>query len=101
MGLVLGLMVWNGVSFVTGRREAWDGNLLLYAGSLFAAGLAAGFIARLSWKSAVAGIYFGQIIAMLIRSGGEAGNLFPLGLILLAVFTSLSATAAFIVSLRK
>ncbi len=96
VGLALGLAIWNGLAHVTGRREPWDGerNLALYAGTLFAAGILAGWLTRTIWPRAVLGIYLGQLAAMVMRSNGELGLLIPLGLIALGIFTGISALGA-------
>ncbi len=100
VGILLGAGLWIGIAAITGRREAWDGNLLYYTGGLLAAGCVVGFVFRAGWLAGVIGIYTGQIIAMLIKSGGDFG-LLPLGLVALAVFTSTSAAGGFISSLAR
>ena len=98
IGLVLGLVIWNGLAQITGQREPWDGerNLALYAGSLFIAGVFVGWLTRAVWPRAVLGIYLGQLAAMVMRSNGELGLLIPLGLIALGIFTGVSALGAFV-----
>ena len=100
LGTILGAALWILIAAVTGKREAWDGNLLYYTGSLLTAGCMIGFVFPSGWLAGVAGIYTGQILAMLIKSNGDFG-LLPLGLIALAMFTSVSAAGGYICALAR
>ncbi len=86
-GAVCGYLVWFLSVPLTGRREPWDaGGLgaLYYPGTLFLAGFAGYLLTR--WKKPLLwGLYAGQCGYLFTSSGGP-GNLFPLGLIALAIY---------------
>jgi hypothetical protein len=65
-------------------------------GILFAAGMLCGWLTGTFGRRAVLGIYLGQLAAMVLRSEGRLGMLFPMGMSALAVFTSVSLLGAFL-----
>jgi hypothetical protein len=88
LAIIIGMTLWFAVSFVSGRKEAWDAPqywtiafpLLLIS----AAALGYAFPEK-PWRWALA-LFLSQMPAMMIRSG-EVGNLWPLGLIMLTIYS--------------
>lgn len=88
LAIMIGMTLWFAVSFISGRTEAWDAPqywtiafpLLLIS----AAALGYAFPEK-PWRWALA-LFLSQMPAMMIRSG-EVGNLWPLGLMMLAFYS--------------
>ena len=93
LAMGLGAAIWLASPVVTGRREPWDAAGPYFPLSLFTAGVVAGVMGpRRPWLLGGA-IYLGQVMAILLGSGGDLG-LFPLGAVLLIFYTLLSVAGA-------
>jgi hypothetical protein len=97
VSVATGVVLELGTALATGRREAWDSGVYWSTGVPLAmvAAAAVGYLSGgTSWRSTLV-IVPSQVATMMIR-GGEAGNLWPLAL-LLSCFLSLPfALVAFV-----
>lgn len=59
-GLILGALVWAISVPLTGQREPFDGSMLYYALSTFAAGALSAGLSPKHWWLALLGVYLGQ-----------------------------------------
>ncbi|HXV68054.1 MAG TPA: hypothetical protein VD738_03940 [Nitrospira sp.] len=87
LAIVIGIVVWIGVSTVSGRREAWDSESYFLIGMpvVCVASAALGFLAPSKpWRWGVAPLA-GQFAWMLLTQG--PGNLLPLGLVVFGVLS--------------
>jgi hypothetical protein len=87
-----GFSLWMLSPILTGDTEPWDAhNQLLYLAALAGLGAACGLIAPERFWAWPAGIYAGQLIAILYRRHqlppGGADFLIPLGLLFLVPYT--------------
>jgi peptidoglycan/LPS O-acetylase OafA/YrhL len=95
---VAGMVLWISVSFISGKKEAWDANVywtVAYPVAIVLSGLLGLFYPKWAWRWPLALFVF-QFVGMVVRSG-ELGNLWPLGLLLfiaLSVPGILAAQAA-------
>lgn len=92
--LLLGMVIWVVISFVSGRREAWDSSLyfslgmpLVCAGSM----ALAIFEPAHSWRWGILP-FAGQFLSMLASEG--VGNLLPLGIVAFGIFSVPAIVAA-------
>ena len=94
LSVLLGALIWILSPMLTGHREPWDANSTFYPFALIAAGfIPACFSARRFWLWAV-GAWVGQTSAFLALMLQEAGSLWPLGLVLLCLYSLLSLAGA-------
>ena len=88
LAVCAGMLLWFGASFLSGRREPWDGAVywgVAYPLALAIAGLLAWRFPVRPWRWALL-LFVAQFAAMLLRNG-EVGSLWPLGLILFGVLS--------------
>jgi peptidoglycan/LPS O-acetylase OafA/YrhL len=84
--IAAGALLWYATAMMAGRREAWDSPLywtIAYPVALLLSGLLACLHPRRAWLRALA-LFEAQMLAMWLRNG-EIGNLWPLGMLLIAV----------------
>ncbi len=94
---VLGAAIWLLSPVVTGHREPWDAKGPYFLIALLIAGAVMGALQRgRPWRAGM-WIYLGQTAAVLVVSRGDIGLFFPMGMIVLAVFTLLSVASAALV----
>ena len=94
LSVLLGGLIWFLSPIVAGHKEAWDGHPGYYPCALFAAGfIPACFSARWFWLCAV-GAWLGQVIAFVFLFVRSDAALWPLGLLLLCVYSLLSLVGA-------
>jgi hypothetical protein len=96
IGLVLGAGIWVLSSSITGRQEPWDSPGLYYAAALLAAGLIGGFLVPAHWAEVAVGVFIGQAVVLLARVLADPANggLWPLGMLLLGLYSLLSLLGA-------
>lgn len=96
IGLALGAAIWVLSSSITGRQEPWDASGIYYPAALILAGLVGGLLVPGHWVEVAAGIFTGQALVLLGRVLSEpgSGGLWPLGLVLLAVYSLLALVGA-------
>jgi len=94
---LLGGCIWKFSETLSGAKEPWDGNILLYLLQVFCAGLAYGLLCRSDPRWGYFSTYIGQFLygfslfAICLTSACQGGaNLFPIGAIFL-LFTTLPA----------
>jgi hypothetical protein len=83
VSIAIGAALEVGVTLATGRREAWDAGVYWSTGLPLAvlASAAVGYLSQGRAWLATALIVPAQVATMMVR-GGEAGNLWPLTLVL-------------------
>ncbi len=94
VAFVAGILVWTLVSSSSGRREAWDSELYFTAGIPVLCVLTGilGFVEpNKSWRWGLVPA-LGQAVAMFVSQG--VGNLAPLGIIALSIFSIPSIVTA-------
>jgi hypothetical protein len=82
------MAIWFAASILGHRREAWDSDLYWAAGypaAMLACAALGFFFPRSTWRWALT-LFLSQYAAMAILAG-EIGNLWPIGLALLAVLS--------------
>lgn len=82
----LGFLLWLVASIISGEREPWDASLYwaaAYPLALLACGVLGYYFPQRPWRYALV-LFEAQFVAMCIRNG-ELGNLWPLGMALLAI----------------
>lgn len=96
IGLALGAAIWILSASVTGRQEPWDASSISYPTALLLAGLVGGFLVPAHWLEVVVGVYAGQALVLLGRVMSDPGNggLWPLGLVVLAVYSLVALAGA-------
>lgn len=96
IGLALGAAIWLLSSTATGRQEPWDATGLYYPAALLVAGFMGGFLVPAHWVEVAVGIYTGQALVLLGRVMSETGGggLWPLGLVMLALYSLLGLAGA-------
>ncbi len=85
LAIAAGMALWFAAALSSGKREPWDGAAYWSVAYPVAIGLAGvlGFVfPERPWRWALA-LFLAQFVAMCLRNG-ELGNLWPLGLLLLA-----------------
>ncbi len=108
--ILVGLLIWLLSPYFTGEQEPWDAEDSYYFVTLFIAGTTAGFLRpQKFWLWPIA-IYIGQfsygffqiLIDIFLRPGGGANLFFPIGMILLVVYSIISFAGSMIgARLRK
>jgi hypothetical protein len=86
IALVAGIVIWLAASFIMGKKEPWDSSVywwLVYPLAIAACGFLGYRYPERPWLSSLV-LFEGQFVGMVIRSG-EVGNLWPLGMALLAI----------------
>jgi hypothetical protein len=96
IGLVLGAGIWVLSASITGRQEPWDSPGTYYAAALLGAGLIGGFLVPAHWAEVAVGVFIGQAVVLLARVLADPadGGLWPLGVLLLGVYSLLSLLGA-------
>jgi hypothetical protein len=96
IGLVLGAGIWVLSASITGRQEPWDSPGMYYAAALLGAGLIGGFLVPAHWAEVAVGVFIGQAVVLLARVLADPadGGLWPLGVLLLGVYSLLSLLGA-------
>ena len=97
--IALGAALWILASVYAGRREAWDAAAywaVAYPAAILASGLLGYYRPERPWRWALA-IFLGQFLGMCLRNG-EIGNMWPLGLALMAVLSLPAIVAALLAS---
>lgn len=85
---VAGVALWFTTSMLTGQREAWDSSLywsVTYPAALVTCAVLGYAYPRRSWLWALV-LFASQFVAMLIQAR-ELGNLWPLGLAMIAIMS--------------
>jgi len=95
IGIVLGVLIWAVYHSTTGQQEPWDGAPAFYFAALFGGGIVSAFPRPSNWWKGVIGIYAGQWLYIFLVHGG--GNLWPLGMVMSAIFMTVSAAGGAIV----
>ncbi len=92
IGLALGACIWLLSATITGRAEPWDAPGMYYPAALLGAGLLGGFLVPAHWGEVAVGIFTGQALVLLGRALSEpgSGGLWPLGVMLLALYSLLA-----------
>jgi hypothetical protein len=99
LAVAAGMGLWFWIALMSGRREAWDSPVFWavgYPAAIAVSALLGYFFPRRPWRWALT-LFSAQFIAMMIRNG-EAGSLWPLGMMLLAVLAVPGMIAAKIAS---
>ena len=96
LGLALGAAIWVLSSSITGRHEPWDASGLYYPAALLLAGFVGGILVPAHWVEVAVGTYVGQALVLLgrVMSDGGNGGLWPLGLVVLALYSLLALAGA-------
>ena len=96
IGLALGAAIWMLSSSATGRQEPWDATGIYYPAALLAAGFVGGFVVPAHWGEVAVGVYTGQALVLLgrVMSDPGAGGLWPLGLVVLVLYSLLALVGA-------
>ncbi|MCI0348081.1 MAG: hypothetical protein L0Z53_01540 [Acidobacteriales bacterium] len=83
------------ITAIANRRESWDSPYYWTLGipAMLATALACGFYARRNLVTIGYAPFFGQLIAMLLKTG--VGSMLPLGIILMAIIGSSGVAAAY------
>jgi hypothetical protein len=99
LAVLLGALIWLLSPTLTGHREAWDASASYYLSALIIAGfLPACLRAERFWRVAL-GAWVGQMLGfvwllLLPSQPGSGANLWPLGLVFLALSSVLSLVGA-------
>lgn len=96
IGLALGAAIWVLSASITGRHEPWDASGLYYPVALLLAGFVGGFLVPGHWVEVAVGTYVGQALVLLgrVMSDAGSGGLWPLGLIMLALYSLIALAGA-------
>jgi hypothetical protein len=96
IGLALGAAIWVLSASITGRPEPWDANGPYYPAALLLAGFLGGVLVPGHWGEVAIGVYAGQALVLLGRvlSDTGSGGLWPLGLVVLALFSLIALAGA-------
>ena len=96
IGLALGAAIWVLSASITGRPEPWDASGLYYPGALLLAGFLGGLLVPGHWGEVAIGVYAGQALVLLGRvlSDPGSGGLWPLGLMMLALYSLIALAGA-------
>ncbi|HEX7337566.1 MAG TPA: PQQ-dependent dehydrogenase, methanol/ethanol family [Gemmatimonadales bacterium] len=106
IGCATGAAIWLLSPLITGRQEPWDAAVYFYPGALFIAGLLPGAFSPGHPRAAALGVFAGQAAVLLagVVMRPADGGLWPLGLILLAVYSLvalLGAALADVLALKR
>ena len=94
-----GVAIWLFSPIATGRVEPWDAKGPYYWLALFGAGLLAGMMKPAEVKTAPLWVVAGQTAAILggvFFAGRDIGLFFPMGLVMLFIFSALCYAGAFL-----
>jgi hypothetical protein len=96
IGLALGVGIWLLSGVITGRAEPWDAPGLFYVVALIWCGALGGFLVPGHWIEVAVGIFTGQAVVLVARVLAEpaSGGLWPLGLLVLGLYSSLALMGA-------
>ena len=96
IGLALGAAIWVLSASITGRTEPWDASGIYYPGALLIAGFLGGLLVPGHWGEVAIGVYVGQALVLLGRvlSDPGSGGLWPLGLMMLALYSLIALAGA-------
>jgi hypothetical protein len=96
IGLALGAAIWVLSASITGRPEPWDANGPYYPAVLLLAGFLGGVLVPGHWGEVAVGVYAGQALVLLGRvlSDIGSGGLWPLGLVVLALYSLIALVGA-------
>jgi hypothetical protein len=96
IGLVLGAAIWVLSASITGRAEPWDASGPYYPAALLAAGFVGGVLVPGHWGEVAIAVYTGQALVLLGRvlSDTGSGGLWPLGLMVLALYSLIALAGA-------
>jgi hypothetical protein len=96
IGLAMGAGIWVLSTSVTGHQEPWDSPGIYYAASLLGAGVIGGLLVPGHWAEVAVGVFTGQAAVLLARVLAEPahGGLWPLGILLLGVYSLLALVGA-------
>jgi hypothetical protein len=96
IGLALGAAIWVLSASMTGRPEPWDASGIYYPGALLTAGFLGGLLVPGHWGEVAVGVYTGQALVLLGRvlSDPGSGGLWPLGLVMLALYSLIALAGA-------
>ena len=96
IGLALGAAIWVLSASVTGRHEPWDASGLYYPTALLLAGFVGGLLVPGHWVEVAVGVYVGQALVLLgrVMSDVGSGGLWPLGLVILALYSLIALSGA-------
>ncbi len=96
IGLALGAAIWVLSGWVTGRQEPWDAPGPYYLAALLGAGVVGGFLVPGHWGEVAVGVYAGQALVLLGRVLSDTGDggLWPLGLLVLALYSLVALVGA-------
>lgn len=97
IGAILGALIWFLSPVLTGHAEPWDGGAYYWV-ALFFAGLIGYAVYPRSILMTIIGIYIGQLLALLIVG---MGPLFLVGTVLLAVYSLVALSGAWVVKLVR
>ena len=96
---LIGVCIWAVSPFAFGHPEPWDGNVVLYLGSLFAAGVVAALIVRGPLWAHYLGTIVGQsAFVFLVLPVGALSGFAPF---VIALYGLLVAVGAALVSLTR
>ena len=90
LGIAAGVLIWLCSKDWFGHAEPWDGNLYLYAVVLAALGALLAWIGEGKFWLPYVSLYLGQFLFGLWSFASDKGggaNLFPIGAVMLTVFT--------------
>jgi hypothetical protein len=96
IGLALGAAIWVLSASITGRPEPWDASGIYYPCALLIAGFLGGLLVPGHWGEVAIGVYAGQALVLLGRvlSDPGSGGLWPLGLMMLALYSLIALAGA-------
>jgi hypothetical protein len=96
IGLVLGAAIWLLSAEITGRHEPWDASGIYYPGALVLGGALGGALVPGRWGEVAAGVFVGQALVLLgrVMSDPGSGGLWPLGLVVLGLYSLLALAGA-------
>jgi hypothetical protein len=96
IGLALGAGIWVLSAAITGHQEPWDSPGMYYSAGLLSAGVIGGFLVAEHWAEVAVGVFTGQAVVLLARVLDEpaSGGLWPLGLLLLGLYSLLALVGA-------
>jgi hypothetical protein len=103
IGLVSGAAIWVLSASLTGRHEPWDAPGIYYPTALIAAGFLGGFLVPGHWVEVAVGTYTGQALVLLgrVMSDVGSGGLWPLGLVVLGMYSLLALVGALLGSAMR
>ena len=96
IGMALGAAIWVLSASITGRSEPWDASGTYYPAALLLAGFVGGALVPGHWAEVAVGVYAGQALVLLGRvlSDTGSGGLWPLGLMVLALYSLIALAGA-------